>query len=251
MGHVFLLCVRLPFYWKATSQKPNIEVYYTVPFTFGKSKKIGENESMTRRGGKLREHILWTAKEVFLEMGFERASMDEVAKRAETSKRSLYAHFESKEKLFFAFVELVRGLLLGKLKMPGDYSEKPAEALAMFCGRYLELLLYEGTVQMCRVCMAETARFPEGAAQYFDVIFAEVQTRLAAYLKSTFGLSSRAGVEAAQRLLGQVLFPRFPRALFGVDPLGKHVDESTLVPDLDLKPIRKAVADFMESLGEN
>ena len=90
---------------------------------------------MARRGDKLREHILWIAKEVFLEMGFERASMDEVATRAETSKRSLYAHFESKEKLFLAVIGLVRGLFLGRLKMPGDYSDKPAEALAMFCGR--------------------------------------------------------------------------------------------------------------------
>jgi AcrR family transcriptional regulator len=203
---------------------------------------------MARRGDKLREHILWTAKEVFLEMGFERASMDEVANRAQTSKRSLYAHFESKEKLFLAFVELVRGLFLGKLKMPGDYSQKPAEALVMFCGRYLELLLYSGSVQMCRVCMAETGRFPQGAAEYFDVLFAEVQTRLAAYLKSTFGLSARGATEAAQRLLGQILHPRFLRALFGIDPLGKHVDEEALLPDFDLKPIRKAVGDLLESL---
>jgi AcrR family transcriptional regulator len=76
------------------------------------------------------------AKDVFLEMGFERASMDLVASRAETSKRSLYAHFESKEKLFLAVIDLVRGLFLSRLRMPGDYSEKPAEALVMFCGRY-------------------------------------------------------------------------------------------------------------------
>ena len=97
---------------------------------------------MARRGDKLREHILWIAKEVFLEMGFERASMDLVASRAETSKRSLYAHFESKEKLFLAIIELVRGLFLSALRMPGDYSEKPADALVMFCGRYLEILVY-------------------------------------------------------------------------------------------------------------
>jgi AcrR family transcriptional regulator len=93
---------------------------------------------MARRGDKLREHILWVAKDVFLEMGFERASMDVVASRAETSKRSLYAHFESKEKLFLAVIELVRGLFLSRLRMPADYSEKPAEALTLFCGRYLE-----------------------------------------------------------------------------------------------------------------
>ena len=204
---------------------------------------------MARRGDTLREHILWTAKEVFLEMGFERASMDVVASRAQTSKRSLYAHFESKEKLFLAFVELVRGLFLGKLKMPQDYSEKPAEALAQFCGRYLELLLYDGTIRMCRVCMAETSRFPQGAAQCFDVIFTEVHVRLSAYLKSTFTLSGRASGDLAQQLLGQVLYPRFPRALFGVDQLGKRVDEASLSPDFDLKPIRKAVADVIEILS--
>src|SRR5437868_10400218 len=122
---------------------------------------------MARRGDKLREHILWTAKDVFLEIGFERASMDVVAARAETSKRSLYAHFESKEKLFLAVIDLVRGLFLARLKTPGDYSEKPSEALVMFCGRYLETLLYESTIRMCRVSMAETARFPEGAAQHY------------------------------------------------------------------------------------
>src|ERR1700741_2757697 len=104
--------------------------------------RVRENTAMSRRGEKLREHILYVAKDVFLEMGFERASMDEVASRAETSKRSLYAHFESKEKLFLAVIDLVRGLFLGKLKTPADYSDKPAEALAIFCGRYLEMLLY-------------------------------------------------------------------------------------------------------------
>jgi AcrR family transcriptional regulator len=204
---------------------------------------------MARRGDKLREHILWVAKGVFLEMGFERASMDVVASRAETSKRSLYAHFESKEKLFLAVIELVRGLFLSKLKLPGDYSEKPAEALVMFCGRYLEILLFESSIQMCRVSMAETARFPEGAAQYFDVIFTQVQERLSAYLKTTFELSARASSEAAQRLLGRVLYPQFPRALFGLEELAESFDDEALATDFDLKAIRKAVADLIESLA--
>ncbi len=203
---------------------------------------------MARRGDQLREHILWIAKDVFLEMGFERASMDLVAARAQTSKRSLYAHFESKEKLYLAVIDLVRGLFLSRLKMPGDYSEKPAEALTMFCGRYLEILLYQSSIQMCRVSMAETARFPQGAAQHFDVMFTEVHTRLSAYLKTTFGLSARASAEAAQKLLGQLLYPRFVRALFGMDKLAESFDREALAPDFDLKPIRKAVSALIESL---
>jgi AcrR family transcriptional regulator len=203
---------------------------------------------MARRGDQLREHILWIAKDVFLEMGFERASMDVVAARAETSKRSLYAHFESKERLYLAVIDLVRGLFLSRLKMPGDYSEKPAEALTMFCGRYLEILLYQSSIQMCRVSMAETARFPQGAAQHFDVMFTEVHTRLSAYLKTTFGLSARASAEAAQKLLGQLLYPRFVRALFGMDKLAESFDREALAPDFDLKPIRKAVSALIASL---
>ena len=206
---------------------------------------------MARRGDKLREHILWVAKDVFLEMGFERASMDVVASRAETSKRSLYAHFESKEKLFLAVIELVRGLFLSRLRMPGDYSEKPAEALVMFCGRYLEVLLYKPSIQMMRVSMGETERFPEGAAQYFDILFTQVHARLSAYLKATFGHSARTSAEAAHRLLSQVLYPRFPRALFGLDPLAESFDHEAPVQDLDLKPIRKAVVELLGSLAKD
>ena len=67
-----------------------------------------------RRGDQLREHMLWTAKNVFRELGFERASMDVIAARAGVSKRTVYAHFENKERLYLSVVELVRGLSLGR-----------------------------------------------------------------------------------------------------------------------------------------
>jgi len=204
--------------------------------------------SMARRGDELREHILGVAKGVFLELGFERASMDEVASRAHTSKRSVYAHFESKEKLFLAVIELVRGRFVERVKVPGAYASKPAEALVQFCGRYLEVLLYEPAVQMLRVTLAESARFPEAAAQHFDVMFGVVPARLAAYLKETFGLPARASTEAAQRLLGQILFPVLPRALFGLEKLVTDFDERALAPEVDLKPVRRAVAELLESL---
>jgi AcrR family transcriptional regulator len=203
---------------------------------------------MTRRGDQLREHILWVAKDVFVELGFERTSMDVLAGRAETSKRSLYAYFESKEKLFLAVIELVRGLFLLRLRMPGDYSDKPAEALTLFCGRYLEILLYEASIRMIRVSIAETERFPEQAAQYFDQLFTQVHARLSAYIRATFKLSNHASAEAAQRLLGQMLYPQFPRALFGIDPLAANFDREAFVPNVDLKPIRKTVVELIASL---
>lgn len=203
---------------------------------------------MALRGDQLREHTLYVAKNVFLEMGFERASMDVIAARAEISKRTLYAHFESKEKLYLAVIELVRRLFLNKIKMPADYPGDAAEQLTMFCGRFLEVLLFARTIQMCRLSIAEAARFPEGSAQYFDVIFNTANERLRPYLKKAFGLSPKASAEAAQKLLGRIVYPRFTRALFGMDELAETVSEEEISPDFDLKFIRQAVRELIASL---
>ena len=203
---------------------------------------------MSRRGNDLREHILYAAKNVFLELGFERASMDVIAARAQTSKRSLYAHFESKENLYLAIIELVREMSLSKLKMPGDYSEDPTEALVLFCGRVLEGLLFTWTIRMCRMSIAEAERFPEGAARYFDVIFSLPHERLSAYISDTFGLSGNASSAAAQKLLGVVIYPRFPRALFGLDTLSEQMNDEVTSADFDLEPVRQAVAELIASL---
>ena len=204
---------------------------------------------MSLRGDQLREHILWTAKDVFLEMGFERASMDLVAGRAKTSKRSLYAHFESKERLFLAVIELVRGLFLTRLKEPGDYSDTPAEALVLFCGQYLQTILYGPTVRMCRLSVTESERFPEQSALYFDVLFTQVHARLNAYVRSVFRLSPRESSDWAHRLMGRVLFPRLPRALFGLDPLATRFEEQVPASSFDLKPIRRAVKELIDDLA--
>ena len=203
---------------------------------------------MARRGDQLREHILWAAKEVFLEVGFERTAMDAVAARAKTSKRSLYAHFESKERLFLEVVELVRGLVLARLGNPGDHATNPVEALTRFCERYLEILLYQATVQMCRVSMAEAARFPEGAGRYFDVLFTQVHGRVQAYLEAVCKASADAAGVAAHRLLGRVMHPRFTRTLFGVDEPISSLEHQERPPNFDLGPVRVAVTEAFVSL---
>jgi AcrR family transcriptional regulator len=205
---------------------------------------------MAKRGEALRDHILWAAKDVFLEVGFERASMDEVASRAGTSKRSLYAHFENKERLFLEVVELVRGLFLGRLKDPAGYSSKPTEALVLFCGRYLDALLYERSIRMCQVTIAESSRFPKGAEQFYDVVFNEALRRLSAYIRTAFRLSAKASADAASRLLAQVVYPQFTRAIFGLEPLIHDLGDGSLSPSIDLKPIRRAVTEMIESFAD-
>lgn len=61
-----------------------------------------------RAGLRSGEKILRAAREEFLEKGFEKAKMEDIAKRAGFNKVMLYYHFESKEKLLR---ELIEGLL--------------------------------------------------------------------------------------------------------------------------------------------
>lgn len=201
---------------------------------------------MARRGDALREHMLFTAKDVFLESGFERASMDVIAARAQTTKRTLYAHFENKEKLFLAVVELVRGLLLGRLARPADAALDTHEALVWFCGRFLETLLWNRSVRMFRLTIAESERFPEGAPRLYEAIFGTAQTRLEALLRERLKLSRKAAAESAGELLGRVLHPRFPRALFGLEWLtDDRLEDDRPSAQLDLAPIRAAVAELL------
>ena len=204
---------------------------------------------MAKRGEKAREHILWADKNAFLELGFERASMDEIAARAQTSKRTLYAHFESKENLYLAVVEMVGDLYLylEKLKPPSDYGDNPAQALVSYCGRFLEIVLFAPSIQMSRISIVGAERSPDGATDYFNAIFTAAHERLSDYLAATFTLSPQASSDAAQKLLGRVLHPRFLRALFGVDELSSHLGEDSIRDDLDLEPIRRAVAALLAS----
>ncbi|OAI58971.1 TetR family transcriptional regulator [Ralstonia solanacearum] len=50
----------------------------------------------------LRQTIVDTACELFVELGFQATTMDKVAQRAKISKLSIYRHFENKEALFSA-----------------------------------------------------------------------------------------------------------------------------------------------------
>jgi AcrR family transcriptional regulator len=93
--------------------------------------------------------------------------MDVIARRAETTKRTLYAHFTDKEALFLAVFEFLKGFFLNRLRTPDEYSKDPTQALVLFCGRFMETLLFEGAIRMCRICAAESARFPGESAQEY------------------------------------------------------------------------------------
>lgn len=196
-----------------------------------------------RRGEQLRRHILLAAKDVFLETGYERTSMDAVAARAETSKRSLYAHFESKDKLFVAVMDRIGELYLDKLGTPDGYADEPVTAVARFCGRFLQLMVWEPQVRTCRMSIAEAQRLPGSSSAYFDTIFASTYERLSAYLADRYGMAARTSTAVARDLLDRAVLPRLFATLLGVeDPIKDMPGEDTLADDVDMDAIARLVA---------
>lgn len=201
---------------------------------------------MARRGDELSEHLLETAKHVFLERGFERASMDEVAARAGASKRTIYVRFATKEQLFLAVVDRTGDLFESRLLDPAHYSSEPVEACVRFCGRFLQLLRWATVLRTWRLGMAEAERIPDAAAGLHRAFVDGTIARLRDHLVAS-GWTSPVAQEAAERILGVALFPALPAALFGVAPTREDApDERDLDGDIDLDRIRSGIVAVLD-----
>ncbi len=109
-----------------------------------------------------RGQILDASREAFLTLGYEGASMEAIATKAEVSIMTLYRHAESKEDLFAAVIAQAcdptdpeEQALWGKLM------QQPLEAVLVNFGMtFQERLSDPDTVALMRVVMAESSRFP-------------------------------------------------------------------------------------------
>jgi AcrR family transcriptional regulator len=192
-----------------------------------------------------RERIAWAAKWVFLEKGFDATNMDDVAARAGTTKPTIYAHFETKESLFSAVVDLIKGLYLDKLKEPAAYATDPAEAVARFCGRFLELVSWRDAVGFQRVALATVDRSPQLTRAVYDTVYGEACRALTRYLADR-KLCRDPDLEA-NLLLSATAGGAVIRHLYGVDePHPELPAEDRISRHIALGPVRAIVTRLSE-----
>jgi TetR/AcrR family transcriptional repressor of mexJK operon len=107
-----------------------------------------------------RETILGGARAVFLRGGFAGASMDAIALEAGVSKMTIYRHFASKEILFAGVISLLCDQIVGS-DFERIFERPPKDALAAFGRKMIEITLAPETVELHRIVVAESRRFPE------------------------------------------------------------------------------------------
>jgi AcrR family transcriptional regulator len=116
-----------------------------------------------------REAILEVASQVFLEFGFERASMAQIVQRIGGSKSTIYGYYPSKEALFLAVTQLA-----GEKHIQSAFDELAAhdvragilEVLGKFSEKLAGLICSQELVATHRMVLAEAGHSNVGALFY-------------------------------------------------------------------------------------
>jgi AcrR family transcriptional regulator len=137
--------------------------------------QVGEEDSAKRR------QILDGARKVFMTLGFDGASMGEIARAAGVSKGTLYVYFADKSALFEAIVEQEK-LEQGKAVFNLDPTRDAETTLAEFGRGYIQLLCRPGGGSAIRTVMAIAERMPDVGKRFYDAVLAHSIGLVAAYL---------------------------------------------------------------------
>lgn len=120
------------------------------------------------RGVARRHAFLQAAREVFLEHGYEAASVNDVVRLAGGSLATLYAQFGNKEGLFLAFMQDQHDRFAREMRPPGNVDELPLEeALQVVGEHFLRRLLQRDSLAFFRVMVSEGSKVPEQLRRYF------------------------------------------------------------------------------------
>jgi pimeloyl-ACP methyl ester carboxylesterase/AcrR family transcriptional regulator len=119
--------------------------------------------SVIERQREKRERIRQAAHNEFCENGFDGASMDRIAARADVSKPTLYQYFGGKDALMEAVLDVGRMQIVAPLMA----KDGPlVERLWRFAWVYADFVLRPDMLSLARLILGEAARRPENAIAY-------------------------------------------------------------------------------------
>ena len=165
-----------------------------------------------------RAEVLQAALEVFTEMGFERATLHDVAERAGVTKGALYHYFDSKNELF---LELMRE------RVKAHVSERYAIVAAAAPGTPREVLLRQllqaiwtnlqqpGMLELTKLMMTELPKFPEIGRTFFNELVVPAR-------RTMRQVWARDGADAGRDDLLDTVVAMLPAMMLGV-ALTRHL----------------------------
>lgn len=108
-----------------------------------------------------RDKILQAARRVFLEKGFARAPVDDIARAARVSTGTVYIYFETKDRLFEAITDLALAPFEGMFDEIGQMTDGPEAVLTRFAEVYFQFLSEPEVQSTYRIMTMEAPRRPD------------------------------------------------------------------------------------------
>ncbi|GGB81100.1 TetR family transcriptional regulator [Marinobacterium zhoushanense] len=142
------------------------------------------DKGLTAKGLERRRRILDAAKEVFLEQGFENASISDIMKRAGGSMSTLYRCFGNKLGLFEAMMEQSCDDLFASFDQDRIWSDDPESTLYSFGQRFIEMVSRPQAVAMYRLVLsANSAEREQIQALFYNAGPDRIRKLLTVYLE--------------------------------------------------------------------
>lgn len=118
--------------------------------------------------GRKFDQVLEGARTVFMRDGYERASVDDIAREAGVSKATLYAYFPDKRLLF---LEIASAECLRQADEAGaafDFNQPIAVILRRAAEKIVAFLMSEFGQRIYRIAVAESESFPALAQEFYQ-----------------------------------------------------------------------------------
>jgi len=131
-----------------------------------------------------RQQIIDGARRVFIEVGFDAASMNDITRAAGVSKGTIYVYFANKEELFEALIEEERGSIFKNLYEALEYSGDLRKTLIHF-GKALSIKITSQKVVLAqRTVIGASERIPELGRRFYERGPKRGHDRLVAFLNT-------------------------------------------------------------------
>src|SRR5262249_17349284 len=133
----------------------------------GEKFRRGPGGPPTRQGAARRpNNLIATAFRLFVDKGWDGASIDEIARQAGVAKRFIYARYPDKKALLVGAIERLLDEHVGALQVAEPLPDDVEEGLIVFGRRLLDLALKPETLAFQRRFFADVDRYPDLARQF-------------------------------------------------------------------------------------
>jgi len=204
-----------------------------------------DGNAEVRKGRKF-DQVVEGATAIFMTEGYERASVDDIAKRAGVSKATLYCYFPDKRLLFVEVMKRDCERRAAEAETFIDKSCAPDVVLPLAAGILLDFFVSEFGLQTYRMAVAEAHKFRELGQHFYDAGPGLVERELIPYFETA---EARGELEIPDKGLAAHQFAELCKSwIFPLRSLGL---KEVVTPEERARVVDGAVEMFLARYGAN